>query len=103
MPLCILDDISPNYIQPESIVFLKIDTQGSEHLILKGSDETLKHCIGLQLELSLVPLYENQLLYDDMINILKEKGFELWSIASVFSNPQNGRLLQVDAIFIKSS
>jgi len=64
-PMRRLDSLAPRYMQPESISFLKIDTQGYEDRVMIGASESLERIVGLQLELSLVPLYEGQLLFND--------------------------------------
>ncbi|MBD0255372.1 MAG: FkbM family methyltransferase [Cytophagales bacterium] len=87
--------LSPN-------VYLKIDTQGFESQVLAGAANTLDKTVGLELELSLLPLYEGQLLYQDLIRILNGKGFQLWSMFPVFTDPATGRLLQFNGFFVKS-
>lgn len=99
VPLRRLDSIALDYLHPDSVAFLKIDTQGYEDRVLQGASNLLKKTAGLQLELSFVPLYDGQRLYDEMVSQLKLLGFELWSMSPVFSDPQTGRLLQVDATF----
>ena len=98
-----LDGISSKYIDPFSKIFLKIDTQGYEDRVLKGATELLNRTTGVQLELSLIPLYKGQLLYDEIIKKLEAIGFELWSINPVFTEPVTGRLLQVDATFFRNT
>lgn len=97
-----LDTIGVDYIQPNSIFFMKIDTQGYEDKVLQGASKLLTNVIGLQLELSFIPLYNGQCLYDEMMAQLKALGFELWGITPVFTDPVSGRLLQVDATFFRS-
>jgi hypothetical protein len=63
------------------------------------SPQLLPKVSGLQVELSLVPLYEGQLLFDEMIAMLTGMGFELWSLIPGFVNQKTGRLLQVDGLF----
>jgi FkbM family methyltransferase len=96
-----LDDLAPGYLRQDSIAFLKIDTQGYEDRVLKGAGVTLAKSSGLQLELSLVPLYEGQRLFDELSERVKASGFELWSVSPVLVDPQTGRLLQVDATFFR--
>lgn len=98
-----LDAIFPSICNPASNIMMKIDTQGYEKNVLDGAEQTLKHIRIIQLEMSLVPLYENEMLYLDMILFLKAKGFELHSLENGFSNPTTGQLLQFDGIFVKSS
>jgi len=97
-----LDSLYKNYVDSGSRVFLKIDTQGYEDRVLKGAADLLKETMGIQLELSLIPLYKDQKLFDEMILQLKDLGFELWSVSPVFSDPHSGRQLQVDATFFRS-
>ena len=40
--------------------YLKIDTQGYEWKVLEGATEVLNYLCGIQLEVSLLPLYEGQ-------------------------------------------
>jgi FkbM family methyltransferase len=101
VPLCRLDSIAKNYVRQDEKIFLKIDTQGYEDRVLDGAEELLARVSVLQLELSHVPLYEDQLLFDEMILRLKAFGFELWAISPVFTDSQSGRLLQIDATFCR--
>jgi FkbM family methyltransferase len=97
-----LDDLGASYLEPDSILLIKIDTQGFEHQVLKGSQELLKKAAGLHLEVSLVPLYEGEYLFDDMIAELKNLGFQLWGIEPIFADLHSGRLFQADATFFRS-
>ena len=96
-----LDSIAPDYMDSDSIAFIKIDTQGYETQVLNGAKNLMSQIIGLQVEISLVPLYKGQCLFDEMLKKLKNDGFELWSISTVFSDPNTAQLLQVDATFFR--
>lgn len=63
----------------ESIDLLKIDTQGYEFEILKGSLKTLEAKVikNIYLELTLVPLYKNQSNYIDVISLLDKYNYQL--------------------------
>lgn len=100
-PLRRLDSIAHDYLDTDSKVFLKIDTQGFEGPALSGAQGVLDQVVGIQLELSLVPLYEGQCLYDDMMDRVKQLGFELWGISPAFVDAKSGRMLQVDATFFR--
>lgn len=97
------DSIFPIYFYENEKSLLKIDTQGFESEVLDGARNSLKNITLIQCELSLVPLYENQLLYKEMIEKIESFGFTMWSIRSGFTNRINGRTLQVDAIFINNN
>ena len=96
-----LDSIAPDYMDSDSIAFIKIDTQGYETQVMNGAKKLMSQIVGLQVEISLVPLYKGQCLFDEMLKKLKNDGFELWSISTVFSDPNTGQLLQVDATFFR--
>ncbi len=97
-----LDSIAPDYMDSNSIAFIKIDTQGYETQVMNGAKKLMSQIVGLQVEISLVPLYKGQCLFDEMLKKLKNDGFELWSISTVFSDPNTAQLLQVDATFFRT-
>jgi len=101
VPLKTLDDIAPQYFDSKSKVFLKIDTQGYESMVLDGAEGVMENVVGLQLEMSFVSLYKGQVLYDELIERLKAYGFNIWAISTVLSDPNTGRLLQIDAVFFR--
>lgn len=96
-----LDSIASNYLSGKENYFIKIDTQGFEWQVLDGARETLANAQGVLCELSLVPLYEGQRLWLEMIERLNSQGFSLWAIQKGFTDPRDGRTLQVDAIFFR--
>ena len=92
------------HISGKENILLKIDTQGFEWQVLDGAEETLSKCQGVLCELSLVPLYEGQRLWLEVIERLNSMGFTLWGVQSGgFTDDQNGRTLQIDAIFFRLS
>lgn len=80
--------------------FLKIDTQGFEHHVLAGIEINLESFVGVQLELSITPLYEGSKLYPYFFDYFDAHGFDLWDVEPGFSSPETGRMLQFDAIFV---
>jgi len=98
-----LDDIFQNYCQPEDVVMLKIDTQGFEKNVLEGAKQSLRNITLLQLEISIEPLYDKEVLFVEMFNYLQEIGFELFTLENGIRNPESGKLLQVDGIFINKN
>lgn len=97
-----LDSIAVPYLRPGSVTLLKVDTQGYEDRVLDGAAAILPRIAGIQLELSLVPLYRGQVLLPDMIERLRQLDFGLWALWPAFVEPGSGRLLQVDATFFRA-
>ena len=96
-----LDSLALGYFKEDSVAFVKIDTQGYESEVLRGAALTLSRAVGVQLELSLIPLYAGQKLMPEMIEHMRSLGFDLWGVDSTFAEPVTGRMLQVDAVFFR--
>lgn len=101
-PIQTLDTVAGRYLYNAHAPFLKIDTQGFEWQVLEGARDTLPRIKGVMVELSLVPLYEGQHLWQEMISRLKAAGFILWALQQGFTDPRDGRSLQMDGIFYRS-
>lgn len=68
-----LDDVAE--IRAQGCDLLKLDTQGSEAVILAHATETLKNCLIVQTEVEFVQLYEDQPLFADVDQLLRAHGF----------------------------
>ncbi|SDA34573.1 methyltransferase, FkbM family [Methylobacterium sp. UNC378MF] len=62
----------------DGITAIKLDTQGSELDILRGSKNVLKHCCLVDIEVEFNPLYEGQGLFCDVDRFLRDRDFVLW-------------------------
>jgi len=98
-----LDSVFNNYYKEGDHVMLKIDTQGYEKNVILGAGNILNKIRIIQLEMSVVGLYENETSFIEMINFLDSKGFELFSLENGFSDAKTGRLLQLDGLFINKN
>jgi FkbM family methyltransferase len=96
-----LDQVAGNYWSSSDTLLLKIDAQGYEADVLAGAQEIMRKVVGIQTEISLVPLYDGQLLACDTIRQIEALGFRLFAINSDFRDPVSHALLQANAFFIK--
>lgn len=96
-----LDSFEQECIGENDRIYLKIDTQGYEMEVLKGCDRILDKVDVIELELSVVPLYDRQVLYQNMIHYLDILGFDLVWIERGFSDQTTGETLQFDGIFLR--
>lgn len=103
VPIKTLDAVAGQYLKDARAAFLKIDTQGFEWQVLDGARETLPYIKGILVELSLMPLYEGQHLWKEVIGRLDAEGFTLWAFKPVFSDQALGRTLQVDGVFYRNT
>jgi FkbM family methyltransferase len=87
--------------------FIKLDTQGSELEILKGSVQTLKGVLGLEVEVSFVEIYKNQPLFGEVNKFLSENGFEFFEFNTEYRYGRQelnrkGQLAFADALFLRT-
>lgn len=82
---------------------LKIDTQGYESEVLAGAGDLVGRFGAVQLELSFVELYEGQTLFDEQYARMRELGFGLHVMEPGYSSPDDGRMLQIDGLFVREN
>ena len=97
-----LDSVFSKYHRRGDRTFLKLDAQGYERKILEGASLSLSDIQGIQLEMSIEPLYSDEMPYLEMLGYLAGIGFTLASIEPGFGDPESGRMLQMDGIFFRS-
>jgi FkbM family methyltransferase len=95
-----LDEVAGEIAGPDDRVFLKLDTQGFERQVLAGGAETLARCVGLQLEMSFVPLYDGGMLVHEAMTLAYDAGFHLTVVEQGWAAP-TGQMLQADGIFFR--
>ena len=92
-----------NYVKQNNINhidYLKIDTQGYEEQVLKGSIETLKSgkVNYIEVEIILSDYYEKTTNFYDMEKILLPLNYRLYHIQDVISK-DGGQVEQLDALY----
>lgn len=93
-----LDDVLK--LEKETIL-LKIDVQGFEKEVIMGGLKLLKQISVIYIESSFKEFYEDQPLFEDIHDILKDNGFYFRGIGDTLSGENKDEILQIDAIFIK--
>lgn len=96
-----LDALDEPVIRAARRIYLKIDTQGYEKSVLLGARGIMDNVVGIQLEMSVIPLYEGQALFQELLTWMDDAGFEMWGVAPGFMNQTTGRMLQFDGIFFR--
>jgi hypothetical protein len=80
------------------ILLLKLDVQGYEKKVLLGAQKFLKAIDFVLLEVSFVHMYEDEPLFEEMNEFMKESGFQL--IAPVgFLQTDNLQIVQLDMLY----
>jgi len=98
-----LDTALEGLLKADDRVFLKIDSQGYEDRILNGALNVLTQVKLLECELSFVPLYDGQILFEKMLTLIMEKGFSPAQFTPEFADPNTGQSLQINGIFVRST
>jgi FkbM family methyltransferase len=80
---------------PYSRVFLKMDTQGYDLEVFAGAQGVLGRIVGLQSELSVVPLYDGMPRYLKALETYETAGFLLFNLA-VVNRVADGGLLELN-------
>lgn len=99
-----LDTEIKKFSQPD---FIKIDTEGSELDILKGSNDTLVNVHGLEVECSFNQLREGQPLFNEVREYLEKKDFIFIDFVTMIrwereSFSFHGQPQITDALFLKN-
>jgi FkbM family methyltransferase len=88
-------------IKRDERVFIKLDIQGSELEAIKGIKTQLFKVAAFEIEMTLVPMYQNESTLGAVINLIEELGFQLFSI-SEFGKGKNGQVTYFDILAIKN-
>jgi FkbM family methyltransferase len=65
------------------IDFIKLDTQGAELDVLRGSERALGTVRALEVEVEFNPIYIGQPLFGDVDKFLRDRGFVLWKLSTL--------------------
>lgn len=97
-----LDDLRSQIVRGGERVYLKADVQGYEAKVIEGARVLMEESVvGLQLEVSLVPLYEGGLTFTEALTIGADLGMGVVDVEPVFVDPNSGEWLQADIAFFR--
>lgn len=98
VPVRTLDSILAESKFPNQNLGLKIDTEGYELEVLKGSVNLLKKCQFIVCEASVAKRFEDSYSFSELIQFMAENGFRLSNILR-FNVGSNGVVRMVDVLF----
>ena len=90
----------------QRIDFIKLDIQGGELNALKGLEESLDNCLGMQVEVEFSEMYKSQPLFGDVHSFLSRKGFYFCDFITLNRWERNsfngfGRCIFGDGLWLK--
>lgn len=95
-----LDSLLKAHPEFEQAQLLKLDTQGYEIEILKGSPNLLKQVQVVLLEASLIPINKGAPLFSEVVEFMSNASFKLFDITSQLRR-KDRVLWQTDLLFVR--
>ena len=95
----IINELIKDIAEPR--IFLKMDTQGYDHEVLKGAIGCMDKISGIQSELSILPLYQGMLSYVDSLKFYNDNGFAITGMYPVSRDPDNLVIIEFDCFMTK--
>jgi FkbM family methyltransferase len=93
-----LDDVLPaDELEPD--LMIKIDVQGAEDRVIRGGRATFSAAAIVLIEMSFVPFYEGQPLFEEVHNLLHACGLRLAGFKNQIDDPASGRPLFAHCLY----
>jgi len=83
-------------------VLVKMDVQGTEDRVIAGGEKLISRASILIVETTFLPLYKDQVLFDTIYDMLRQRGFVYAGSEHTIRNPNDGSILQCDSVFCKA-
>lgn len=96
----VLEALGRHAVDPR-YAMLKADVQGLEGSVLDGAHDALGEFAIVELELSLLELYEGQALMPELVKRLTDAGFVLWTLFPAYIDRVNKRMWWADGLFVR--
>ncbi len=95
-----LDDVVKDWQSVDlRSTYLKVDTQGFDLEVLRGAKNFLQSLRGLQIELSVVPIYKGTPAYLDVLRQLNDWGFHISGLFPI-SHDSHLRCVEFDCVMV---
>jgi FkbM family methyltransferase len=95
-----LDDISQQLDVVDNVL-VKIDVQGMEDKVILGAEKLISRASILIVETTFEPLYNAQPLFDEIYDLLRQRGFVFVGSENPGRNSKDGRILYCDSLFMR--
>lgn len=93
----------PEVVGNKIFDLIKIDVQGSELDIIKGGLEIIKSSVGVLMEVSLVEFNRGAPTKEEVVEFMKNIGFEPVEIIANINHPLFHTLIQEDVLFLNKN
>lgn len=96
-----LDEIFDS-LDKKGNILIKMDVQGYEDRVIGGGKLSILKAKVIIIETSFAPLYEGQMLFNDINGLLKELGYSYTGSLCQKKSPLNGIILSQDSLFVRA-
>lgn len=96
-----LDAFLANHPEYLNRTYLKIDTQGFEMEVLRGTGSVLQDLAAIQAELGLLRIYHEQEDWLSVVMWMRERGFEVATSVCNAADTQQAQIIELDMVFTK--
>lgn len=97
-----LDDlIDPGIL--EEVVLIKIDVQGVEDKVIRGGEKAFRAAKFVLIEMSFVPMYDGQPLFEEVHELLVNFGFRFAGIKNQVDSPKTGQPLFMHCLYVNTN
>jgi FkbM family methyltransferase len=87
----------------ENEILIKIDVQGLEDKVIRGGEKTFRSAKFVIIEMSFVPMYDEQPLFEEVHELLVNIGFRFAGIKNQVDSPTTGQPLFVHCLYVNKS
>lgn len=94
----VLDEATAGVEDPR--VYLKMDTQGFDLQTFRGAGERVTELVGMQSEVSCVPIYDGMPRMAEQLAVYEGAGFEITGMFSVSRDKPTLRVIEFDVVMI---
>ena len=94
----VIDDATAGVKDPR--VYLKMDTQGFDLATFRGGGDRVTELLGLQSEVSCVPIYDDMPRFAEQITEYERAGFEITGMFPVSRDRSTLRVIEFDVVMV---
>ncbi|WP_347259073.1 FkbM family methyltransferase, partial [Methylocaldum sp.] len=87
----------------EDAVLIKIDVQGLEDKVIRGGEKTFRAAKFVLIEMSFVPMYDGQPLFEEVHELLVNIGFRFAGIKNQVDSPTTGQPLFMHCLYVNKN
>jgi FkbM family methyltransferase len=98
-----LDRIADKYLDGKPANFIKLDAEGLELEILRGSERTIRAADIVMLEVAMFEYNPDQPRFADVVQVMHNLGFAIYDFTMFYRRPHDFALGLMDCVFVSNN